>query len=106
ANARWGSLYDALYGTDAITRDGELAPGKGYNPKRGEAVFARAAEVLDGAFPLRKGSHADVTSYVVVETGGVGALAIDTVSGPTVLKDKTQFVGWNQEGKRASILLK
>src|SRR5690606_12409160 len=49
ANARWGSLYDALYGTDAIARDGDLAPGKGFNPKRGEAVVAYAAEFLDKA---------------------------------------------------------
>jgi malate synthase len=105
ANARWGSLYDALYGTDAIARDGELAPGKGYNPARGQAVFAKAAAVLDGAFPLRSGSHADVTSYVVVETAGVAALAIDTASGPTKLADAAQFVGWKQDGARASILL-
>ncbi len=106
ANARWGSLYDALYGTDAIARDGELAPGKGYNPARGQAVFARAAAVLDGASPLKAGSHADVTSYVVVETAGVAALAIDTEAGPTTLADTTQFVGWKQDGARASILLK
>src|SRR3569623_2098465 len=47
ANARWGSLYDALYGTDVIARDGALAPGNGYNPARGAAVVARAAEFLD-----------------------------------------------------------
>ncbi|HEY9010282.1 MAG TPA: malate synthase G [Devosia sp.] len=106
ANARWGSLYDALYGTDAIAREGELAPGKGYNPKRGEAVVAFAADFLDRAFPLANGSHRDVTAYVVAETRGIAALAIDTTKGPTTLKDNTQFVGYAREGQGARILLK
>ena len=106
ANARWGSLYDALYGTDAIAQDGELAPGKAYNPKRGEAVFARAAAFLDGAFPLSRGSHADVTSYVAAETAGIAALAVDTVNGPTTLKDQAQFVGFADGDGRARILLR
>ncbi|SFZ83160.1 malate synthase [Devosia enhydra] len=105
ANARWGSLYDALYGTDAVSRAGDLAPGKGYNAARGAAVVARAAEFLDEAFPLAKGSHKDVTAYVVAETAGIAALAIDTISGPTKLKDASQFVGYAEEGGRAVILL-
>lgn len=104
ANARWGSLYDALYGTDVIVREGELAPGKGYNARRGAAVVARAAQFLDEAFPLARGSHADVTAYVVAETSGVGALAIDTTGGPTTLKDQKQFVGFTEDG-HAGILL-
>src|SRR3569623_878092 len=56
ANARWGSLYDALYGTDAISREGELAPGKGFNPKRAAAVEARGAQYLAEAFPLQRGT--------------------------------------------------
>src|SRR5690606_13864709 len=77
ANARWGSLYDALYGTDVIERAGELAPGRGYNPARGAAVVARAAEFLDSAFPLAGGSHAEATGYHVVTDGETRHLAVD-----------------------------
>ena len=59
ANARWGSLYDALYGTDVIPREGELAPAGAYNPVRGAAVIEYAAEFLDRAIPLASGSHAN-----------------------------------------------
>ncbi len=106
ANARWGSLYDALYGTDVIGRDGDLAPGAAYNPRRGAAVVERAAAFLDEAFPLAKGSHRAVTSYVVAETGGVAQLLIDTAAGPTTLADKSQFVGYTGEGAQASIVLR
>ena len=106
ANARWGSLYDALYGTDVIPREGELAPGKGFNARRGGEVVARAAQFLDESFPLAKGSHAEVTAYVVAETGGVGALAIDTTIGPTTLKNQSQFVGFGEHDGKAGILLR
>ncbi len=106
ANARWGSLYDALYGTDAVPRDAELAPGKGFNPARGAAVVKRAAEFLDEAFPLKRGSHSEVTAYVVVETGGLAALAIDTAHGPTTLADPGQFVGWSGDRAKAAIVLR
>jgi malate synthase len=106
ANARWGSLYDALYGTDAISREGELPPGKGYNPARGKAVFARAAEFLDLAFPLTRGSHGTATAYVVSEMAGKAAFAVDTRDGPATLADPSQFAGYAEDGGRARILLK
>ena len=82
ANARWGSLYDALYGTDALP-DSDGARGPGYNRQRGAAVMARAKQVLDLAAPLAEGSHADATGYAVTDGhlviamagGGHGALA-------------------------------
>lgn len=106
ANARWGSLYDAFYGTDVIDRSGDLAPGKAYNPKRGDEVFVRVAAALDQAFPLSKGSHADATSYRIAEFEGASSLVIDTKAGATTLADRSQFVGFREEGKRAAILLR
>ncbi|SDI33786.1 malate synthase G [Pseudomonas panipatensis] len=83
ANARWGSLYDALYGTDAISEDDGAEKGKGYNPRRGEKVIAFARAFLDQAAPLASGSHADATAYridqgrlrVTLENGSVSGLA-------------------------------
>ncbi|MFN7663723.1 MAG: malate synthase G [Inhella sp.] len=86
ANARWGSLYDALYGTDAIPEsEGRERAGK-YNPVRGAAVIAFARQFLDEAAPLASGSHADAKGYRVVD----GALVVDGVG---ALKDPAQFAG-------------
>jgi malate synthase len=105
ANARWGSLYDALYGTDAISREGELAPGKGYNEKRGAAVFARVAEFLDSAVPLAEGSHADVTEYGISYDNGQTQLQIRTGKGETQLADPSQFVGYREVDNDRAVLL-
>jgi malate synthase len=94
ANARWGSLYDALYGTDAISQDGELAPGKGYNPKRGEKVIAFAREALDKAVPLAGGSWKDIGALVVED----GALT-------PALKDPSQFKAYQGEASAPSVIL-
>jgi malate synthase len=91
ANARWGSLYDALYVTDAVSREGELAPGKEFKPKRGDAVVKRGAQFLDEAFPLKGGvSHAKVTSYTV----RLGMLIIDAGGEAAELADPSQLGGY------------
>ncbi|MBR7620348.1 malate synthase G [Phenylobacterium sp. 20VBR1] len=88
ANARWGSLYDALYGTDAL----EPPTGtKGYDPVRGGKVVAFARGLLDRVAPLAKGSHSDATSYVVTDKALVVSLEDGSTTG---LKDAGQFVGW------------
>ncbi|MFB8828506.1 malate synthase G [Azotobacter sp. CWF10] len=89
ANARWGSLYDALYGTDAIAADDDLAPGTAYNPRRGAQVIARARAFLDQAAPLAQGSHAEATAYRVVD----GRLQVELGQSQTGLEHPERFVG-------------
>ena len=106
ANARWGSLYDALYGTDIISRDGDLAPGKGYNAARGAAVVDKAATFLDETFPLASGSHRDVTGYHVVKDGETRHLEVDTANGRTGLKDPSAFVGYGGTEASGELVLR
>lgn len=106
ANARWGSLYDALYGTDVISRDGELAPGKGYNAARGAAVVERAAQFLDESFPLATGSHSDVIGYHLVNVDGQRHLQVDTAAGRTGLRDPSGFVGYGGTEDQGEIVLR
>lgn len=104
ANARWGSLYDALYGTDVIDQAGELAPGQAYNPKRGQKVIAFAKDILDRTLPLEKGSHKDVVEYLIDHQRLIVKLA-DGQS--THLKDQKTLVGYTGSPQYpASILFK
>ena len=89
-NARWGSLYDALYGTDAIPETGGAGKGPGYNPTRGEKVIAYARDVLDLAAPLAGGSHKDARGYSIRD-GVLVAVMGDGVIG---LADPGQYVGY------------
>jgi malate synthase len=90
ANARWGSLYDALYGTDAIPETDGAEKGKGYNPVRGAKVIAWARDFLDASAPLEKEGWQDVTALKVID----GRLAIHTEGSRIWLKDPAQFVGY------------
>ena len=104
ANARWGSLYDALYGTDVISEDAgcEKVGPKGYNPKRGKKVIAYARNVLDRTAPLKKGSHVGSTGYAVKG----GDLVVTLKDGSTSkLADKAQFIGFQGAAKDPSSVL-
>ena len=93
ANARWGSLYDALYGTDVIGEDDGAEKGPGYNKVRGDKVIAYARGFLDAAVPLASGSWTDVTGLSVVE----GELEIAQGDQVTGLADPDKFVGYTGE---------
>ena len=104
ANARWGSLYDALYGTDMISEDDGATRAGAYNPVRGDKVIAFAKNFLDEHFPLSQGSYNDVSSFSLVDS----SLSMGTVSGElTSLKDPAQFQGYQGSAENPSgILLK
>src|SRR5690606_14636277 len=102
ANARWGSLYDALYGTDAISEEDGATRGSGYNPKRGEKVIAYARGFLDDSFPLAEGSHRNATGYAVEG----GKLAVTTTGGKkTGLKNPAQFAGYRGDAAAPTTIL-
>src|SRR6266446_5267810 len=101
ANARWGSLYDALYGTDAISEEGAPRTGK-YNPQRGARVIAFARDFLDEHFALAEGSHRDAAAYRVAAHG----LSVQLKNGGmTSLKDAAAFRGFQGDGDSPTVLL-
>ncbi|MGM0846453.1 MAG: malate synthase G [Bacillota bacterium] len=102
ANARWGSLYDALYGTDAISEEEGCEKGQSYNPKRGEKVISFAKQFLDDTLPLTGGSHKEVTHYRIV----ANKLQAQLTDGMTVeLMDPLKLVGYNGTPEDPSVLL-
>ena len=110
ANARWGSLYDALYGTDVISEDKGCEKvgqrnGKviGYNPKRGKKVIEYARHVLDRTAPLKKGSHVGSSGYRVNKDGQLVVLLKD--GGTSKLKDNSQFIGFQGDAKAPTSVL-
>jgi malate synthase len=101
ANARWGSLYDALYGTDALPEDDGAARGGGFNKVRGEKVVARAKEFLDSFVPLAASSHKDATRYVVRD----GILLATTPASEMGLADAAHFAGWQGDAEAPTAIL-
>ncbi|HNX70664.1 malate synthase G, partial [Rivihabitans pingtungensis] len=102
ANARWGSLYDALYGTDAIPEDGGAEKGAGYNPARGAKVIAFARQFLDQSAPLAGASHQDAAGYAIVD----GQLAVKLANGGSAaLAKPAQLVGYQGDAAAPSSVL-
>ena len=102
ANARWGSLYDALYGTDAISEADGCEKGTGYNPKRGAKVIDYCRNVLDRTAPLKTGSHVGSQGYAVK----AGKLVVTLANGKnTTLADAKQFVGYTGDAKAPASVL-
>ncbi|SIT66023.1 malate synthase [Ectothiorhodosinus mongolicus] len=101
-NARWGSLYDALYGTDAIADSDGCERGSGFNAKRAAKVVEYARQFLDESAPLATGSHVGSTSYAVVN----GALHVTTADGQAVaLANPAQFLGYQGDAQNPSAVL-
>lgn len=102
ANARWGSLYDALYGTDAIPETEGAEKGTDYNPVRGEKVIAFARDHLDQATPLAQGSHKQVVAYAVIDRQLAATL---TDGSQTGLREPGKFAGYRGQADKPSAIL-
>jgi malate synthase len=106
ANARWGSLYDAYYGTDLIPEDGGCEKGERFNPVRGSRVIEKAAELLDRIAPLANGRHGQVAGYEVDETARPAVLRATLEDGrATRLARPEQFAGFSREDEQERFLL-
>src|SRR5215472_10267082 len=107
ANARWGSLYDALYGTNVIPEEEGAEKGEFYNPRRGAKVIAYTEEFLDKVVGLKRGSFSDVTRFFLRRAGGKKQLAATLKDGSNVsLADGRKFLGYQEkDGELSSILL-
>ena len=107
ANARWGSLYDALYGTDVISEDGGQEKSGDYNPVRGAAVIRYATHFLDRALPLENVSHSDVTAYGIDHSQAGSRFVASVSHGETIgLAQPEAFVGYAESGNRKSFLFR
>ncbi len=106
ANARWGSLFDALYGTDIIDDSDGSAAGTSYNPVRGDKVVSAALTFLDQAAPLNNGSHKDVTNYALTQTQESKQLVATMLDGSEeCLKAIEQFAGYSESNQELSSIL-
>ena len=107
SNARWGSLFDAFYGTDVIPNIGNLAKGSAHNPLRGQRVVALANEFLDAALPLTKGKHSMVSAYSLIDSGGSKTLQIILENGHIAeLKQTDAFIAYTEKGSYYNLLFK
>ena len=106
ANARWGSLYDALYGTDVIPEEGGAARGNDYNSVRGSRVVEWTEQFLDEAAPLAEGSHAEAVAFELEDREDGKRLIVRCADGrQTQLAEESKFVGYNEEAGALSVVL-
>jgi malate synthase len=107
ANARWGSLFDAFYGTDVLPESDGCEKGTSYNPVRGDKVVEKSCEFLDQAAPLSGAKHKDVVNYVLEKSGESAVLSAQLADGSTVgLAQPEQFAGYQEQSELKLVLLK
>ena len=107
SNARWGSLFDALYGSNVIPNKNSTQAKNNYNPQRGEAVIDYALNFLDKVIPLKNARHAEVDRYVIDHSHEENELYVNLIDGSkSKLKNCQQFIGWSEEKNSQSLLFK